>query len=84
MAIRQIVIDIPETVFLSDDGIDEATFAKELKVLAAVRLYGQGRLSSGRAAELADMSRVEFLLNLKDYRVFPLESELFDLEKNLA
>ncbi|PZO37436.1 MAG: hypothetical protein DCF21_19945 [Leptolyngbya sp.] len=84
MAIRQIVIDIPETVFLSDDGIDEATFAKELKVLAAVRLYGQGRLSSGRAAELADMSRVEFLLNLKDYRVFPLESELLDLEKNLA
>jgi len=84
MAIRQIVIDIPETVFLSDDGIDEATFAKELKVLAAVRLYGQGRLSSGRAAELADMSRVEFLLNLKDYRVFPLEFELLDLEKNLA
>ena len=84
MTNRQIVIDIPEAVFLSEDGIDEATFAQELKVLAAVRLYEQGRLSSGRAAQLADMSRVEFLLNLKDYRVFPLESELLDLEKNLA
>lgn len=84
MTTRQIVIDIPETVFLSDDGIDEATFTKELKVLAAVRLYEQGRLSSGRAAELADMSRVEFLLNLKKYKVFPLESELLNLEENLA
>lgn len=84
MTIRQIVIGIPETVFLSDDGIDEATFAQELKVLAAVRLYEQGRLSSGRAAELAGMSRVEFLLNLKEYKVFPLESELLDLEESLA
>lgn len=57
MTNRQIVIDIPEAVFLSDDGIDEATFTQDLKVLAAARLYEQGRLSSGRAAELADMSR---------------------------
>lgn len=83
MTTRQIVIDIPETVFLSD-GIDEATFAQELRVLAAVRLYAQGRLSSGRAAELAGMSRVEFLLNLKEYKVFPLESELLDLEESLV
>ncbi len=83
MTTRQIVIDIPETVFLSD-GIDEATFAQDLRVLAAVKLYELGRLSSGRAAELADMSRVEFLLNLKKYKVFPLESELLDLEESLA
>lgn len=84
MTNRQIVIHIPEAVFLSDEGIDEATFAQELKVLAAVRLYEQGRLSSGRAAEVADMSRVEFLLTLKNHKVFPLESELLDLEKSLA
>jgi predicted HTH domain antitoxin len=83
MTVRQIVIDIPETVFLAK-GIDEATFARELRTLAAVKLYELARLSSGQAAELADMSRVEFLLNLKNYKVFPLESELIDLEKNLA
>ncbi|MBW4482223.1 MAG: UPF0175 family protein [Tildeniella torsiva UHER 1998/13D] len=83
MITRQIVIDIPEAVFLAD-GIDEATFAQELRVLAAVKLYELGRLSSGRAAELADMSRVEFLSNLNKYKVFPLESELLDLEESLA
>ncbi|MGB3203109.1 MAG: UPF0175 family protein [Nodosilinea sp.] len=83
MATRQIVIDIPETVFLSETT-DEAAFARELRMLAAVKLYELGRLSSSRAAELADMPRVEFLLNLKSYRVFPLESELVDLEESLA
>jgi len=49
-------------------------------MLAAVKMYELGRLSSGRAAELAGMPRVEFLLNLGRYSVFPLESELRDLE----
>lgn len=83
MAVRQIVIDIPETVFLAE-GMDEAMFARELRTMAAVKLYELGRLSSGRAAELADMSRVEFLLSLKEYKVFPFESELQDLEESLA
>ena len=79
MASRKIVIDVPEKVLLAEKA-DEATFGRELKVLAAVKLYELGRLSSGRAAELAGMSRVEFLLALGRYKVFPLESELKDLE----
>lgn len=79
MAKRQVVIDIPEKVLLAEKT-DEATFAREMRVLAAVKLYELGRLSSGRAAELAGMSRVEFLLALGRYKVFPFEAELGDLE----
>lgn len=79
MVTRQIVIDVPEKVLLAEK-IDETAFARELRVLAAVKLYELGRLSSGRAAELAGMPRVEFLLNLGRYKVFPFESELSDLE----
>jgi predicted HTH domain antitoxin len=39
-----------------------------------------GRLSSGRAAELAGMPRVEFLLTLGRYKVFPFEAELREPE----
>ena len=60
---------------------DEAGFGREVLMLAAVKLYELGRLSSGRAAELAGMARVELLLNLGRYRVFPLEDELRDLEQ---
>lgn len=80
MATRRIAVDIPESVLLAEKT-DERAFARELRMLAAVKLYELGRLSSGRAAELAGMPRVEFLLALERYRVFPLAGELADLER---
>ena len=79
MSTQQAVIDVPETVLLAEK-MDIKAFARELRVLAAVKLFELGRLSSGRAAELADMPRVEFLLALQRYRVFPLAAELKELE----
>ena len=83
MATRQIVIEVPEKVLLAEKT-DESAFARELRILAAIKLYELGRLSSGRAAELAGMPRVEFLLELERYKVFPLEPELRDLESSHA
>ena len=79
MTTRRIAVDVPESVLLAE-STDERAFAQELRMLASVKLYELGRLSSGRAAELAGMSRVEFLLALERYQVFPLSAELADLE----
>ena len=83
MLTRPITINVPEKVFLAEKR-DERSFARELSLLAAVKLYELGRLSSGRAAELAGMPRVEFLLSLERYKVFPLSAELNDLEAEYA
>jgi predicted HTH domain antitoxin len=80
MTTRQIVIDVPETVLLAGKT-DEQTFAREVCMLAAVKLYELGRLSTGRAAELAGLPRVEVLLALGRDNVFPFEAELNDLEQ---
>lgn len=80
MTTRRISVDVPQSVLLTEKT-DERAFARELRMLAAVKLYELGRLSSGRAAELAGMPRVEFLLTLERYKVFPLETELSDLER---
>lgn len=83
MSTRQIVIDVPEKVLLAEKT-DEIAFGQELKILAAMKLYELGRLSSGRAAELAGLTRVEFLQSLNKYHIFPFASELEDLEQEHA
>ena len=49
MPTRKIAIDIPESVLLAGKT-DEHLFARELRTLAAVKLFELGRLSSGRRA----------------------------------
>ncbi len=78
-----ITLDLPEEPLLSlktrpDD------FARELPLLAAVKLYELGRLSSGRAAQLAGMSRVEFLLILGRYQVSPFQLDAGSLAEDVA
>lgn len=83
MVTRQVTLDIPEKVLLAEK-VDATTFAQEMRLLSAIKLYELGRLSSGQAAELAGMVRVEFLLTLKKYQVFPLLAELEELEEMYA
>jgi predicted HTH domain antitoxin len=43
--------------------------AKEIRLMAALKLFESGRISSGMAAQLAGLSRVEFLYLCGQYGV---------------
>ena len=58
---REIKFEIPEDIFLAAH-MSEEQIASELHKLIAFKLFADGRLSGGKAARLAGMSRIHFLL----------------------
>jgi len=70
---ERIVIEIPDEVLISLKETP-SEFSRDMLMLAAVKLYQMGKLSSGRAAQLAGVTRVNFLQSLSKYGV-----PIFDL-----
>jgi len=54
-------------------------FEEEARCLLAVKLYELGRISSGKAAKLAGLSRIGFLMKLKQYKVSPFQMDLEEI-----
>ncbi|MCM8778876.1 MAG: UPF0175 family protein [Candidatus Omnitrophica bacterium] len=60
---------------------DKGEFEQEARFILALKLYELGKLSSGKAAELAGMSRIDFLMKLGRYKVSPFQVDLDEILK---
>lgn len=83
MAERQVTIPYPDDLLLSLKETPEE-FEAEARLLLAVKLYELGRVSTGRAAALAGMSRVEFMFALDRFGLSPIGVDPEELESDLA
>ncbi|OGV68749.1 MAG: hypothetical protein A3K19_11915 [Lentisphaerae bacterium RIFOXYB12_FULL_65_16] len=79
---KTIQVECSDAVLVSLKESPEA-FAHDLCLTAAVKFYEMGRLSSGRAAELAGLTRVAFLQRLKEFGVSIMDPTRQELEEDL-
>lgn len=70
--------ELPQTLKLSD-----AEFAVEIRFLAAAKLFELGRTSSGKAAEMAGLDRVTFLIKLGRFKVTAINLQAEEVAKEL-
>lgn len=82
-AMTQLTITIPDETF-SALHKDQKEFTRDLRIAAAVKWYELEQISQARAAEIAGLSRGEFIDALTQYQVSPFqysaEEVLEDLE----
>ena len=75
----EIKLDIDETILLSMKEKKEE-FKKMLLFYTALSLYRKGKLSLGRAAQLANYNRLDFIKKIQEEgeHIFDYDKELID------
>jgi predicted HTH domain antitoxin len=68
----QIVLELPDSAF-SALRTNPDVFVGEMRLAAAIKWYELGRISQSKAAEIAGISRHEFLDALSHYDVSPFQ-----------
>ena len=66
--IKQLTVDYPDSIAEAVKTTQEE-FKAQILLMAALKLFELGKLSSGKAAELAGLSRTEFLEMCGRYRI---------------
>jgi predicted HTH domain antitoxin len=74
---------VPDSI-LATSGLSLDELVRETRLLLAARLFDLGRVSGGRAAELAGLSRVEFMLAISKLGVSPIQVDPADYNREFG
>ena len=75
-------LDIPEGAF-SAIRKSPSEFVDEMRLAAAVKWYEIGTISQEKAAEIAGLSRTQFVLSLAKFEVSPFQYTSDDIKREL-
>lgn len=80
---QTVSLEIPTNTFAAlGESPDE--FVNEMRIAAAVKWYELGKLSQGKAAEVAGLSRSAFIEALSRFQVSPIQITDEEMKKELS
>ena len=78
----QAVINVSDSIMLAlNESKDE--FLKKIKIFAAMEYFKEEKLSLGKAAELAEMDKIDFMFYLGKHNIPVINYSPEDLEEEL-
>jgi predicted HTH domain antitoxin len=77
-----LTVNLPRSVFAALRE-DPARFMAEMRLAAAVKWYERRRLSQAKAAEVAGLSRAEFLAALAEFDVTPFQYDADEIVNDM-
>jgi predicted HTH domain antitoxin len=80
---KTITIEVPDNLPLPFAASDEA-LARELRLAAAIFWYDRGLISQGKGAELAGLTRVEFIDALGRANVSAIQTSVEELRAEMG
>ncbi|MEL6232424.1 MAG: UPF0175 family protein [Cyanobacteria bacterium J06627_3] len=78
-----IILNLPDTAFSALRKTPEE-FAQEMRIAAAVKWYELEQVSQGKAAEIAGLTRADFIQALSRYHISPFQYTEADLIQELS
>ena len=78
----ELIVQLPESAFAALRK-EPAEFAVEMRIAATVKWYELGIISQEKAAEIAGLSRVQFINALNRLHVSPMQYSNEDLTEEL-
>ena len=78
----ELTVQLPESAFAALRK-DPAEFASEMRIAAAVKWYELGMISQEKAAEIAGLSRADFITALSRLHVSPWQYSSEELHEEL-
>jgi len=84
MNTQTITIDFPSDIFLALNETEQE-ITQRIKIELAIRLYKLGKLTIGKAAQVAGLSRLQFETTLSEHEIpisnLTIDDVISDIEK---